>query len=293
MPKAYKIGIAQFAPALGDSAANAKRLLGFVARAKKKKLNLLVTPELALNGYLLEELAAESSLNSRSASTKKLATSARGICLVAGAAWEDNTHRISNAALVFEKGKLQGKQEKLYLPSYGMFDEARYFRAGEELKLFDLGPFKAALLLCEDAWHASLAVQAVQRGAQLLVVLAASPARGFQPGEGEPSIRRTWDRVLGAAAETLGCYVVFANRVGLEDGIGFWGGSTVISPEGQTIAHAPLYDEMLLEVELDPGAVRRARRAAPIAAMERRDFNARAFAHIAGWQLAPGKKKKR
>jgi predicted amidohydrolase len=140
-----------------------------------------------------------------------------------------------------------------------MFEEGRYFSAGRRVEAFDTKVGRIGMLICEDLWHVSLPYLLAMDGAEVLISLTASPTR--LGGEGtEADQRRVNHDHHRAYARLLSLYSVFINRVGIEDGVGFWGGSAVMDPSGQTIAASASSDEELLTVPLDENVVRRARR---------------------------------
>jgi NAD+ synthase (glutamine-hydrolysing) len=228
-----------------------------------------------------------------------LAKASRGIDILAGGVFEDNQHRYFNAAFFFRHGRLQDIHRKIYPPTYGMFDEGRYFGQGENPTLIQSACGPAACLLCEDAWHAALPLAGALMGAGLLIIPSSSPARGLgmKPGatekDGGLGIARTWQRLNRVWAQTLGVWVVYCNRVGVEDGVGFWGGSEVIGPDGEAVASAPLMKEHLLLADISQGPLRRARIASPHVRDEKLDMDARLFDQLAGWKLNPPQNRKR
>jgi NAD+ synthase (glutamine-hydrolysing) len=157
---------------------------------------------------------------------------------------------------------------KVYLPTYGLFDEQRYFAAGERIEAFDTARFgRVGMLICEDFWHLSAAAIMQAEQVDVLICLANSPARGVDG----PQIRtaETYQQLAQAFAQLLGAVVILVNRVGFEDGLCFWGGSMTVGPDGRIIARAPLLDEALTLATLDLADLRRGRLIAPLARDER------------------------
>jgi NAD+ synthetase len=158
---------------------------------------------------------------------------------------------------------------KVFLPTYGVFDEERFVEAGHELRVFDTRWGKAALLICEDAWHSLPPTVAALRGAQLVIIPSASPARGMAPSEetlARPANVARWERVARAVAEEHGVWVVVPQLVGFEGGKGFAGGSVVVSPRGEIKARGPLWEEALIEAAVDLDEIARARAEQPLLA---------------------------
>jgi NAD+ synthase (glutamine-hydrolysing) len=156
---------------------------------------------------------------------------------------------------------------KLFLPTYGLFDEERFVDRGFEVRAFDTDWGRAAMLICEDAWHSLTGTVAALDGATTIFVLSASPARGVWPREDEgpvPANLKRWERLARDIAEEQGVFVVLVNLVGTEGGKTFSGGSIVAGPYGDVRAKAPLWDETIMTITLDPEDLTRARSDAPL-----------------------------
>ena len=158
---------------------------------------------------------------------------------------------------------------KLFLPTYGLFDEERFVERGRELRAFDAPWGRAAMLVCEDAWHSITSTIAALDGAQVIFVPTAPPARGAWPREdgtpGPASVNR-WERLARDIAEEHGVFVVLANLVGSEGGKFLPGASMVAGPRGEVRGRGPLWEEGLLVASLDLGDVARARADMPLVA---------------------------
>jgi predicted amidohydrolase len=190
------------------------------------------------------------------------------VAMVVGFVEEAPGHLFHNAAVYLEGGELRHIHRKAYLPTYGIFDEQRYLAAGAAIRAFDTALGRMAILICEDMWHPAAAGIAAWDGAEILLCPSASPGRGT--GAGQPfQNSATWERVIRAYGDLFTCFVLYANRVGYEDGACFWGGSEVVGPTGESLAKACYLDEALLEFEIEPGALRRARIANPLLRDER------------------------
>jgi len=156
---------------------------------------------------------------------------------------------------------------KLFLPTYGLFDEERFVDRGFEVRAFDTEWGRAAMLICEDAWHSLTGTVAALDGATTIFVLSASPARGVWPREDEgpvPANLKRWERLARDIAEEQGVFVALVNLVGTEGGKTFSGGSIIAGPHGDVRAQAPLWDETLMTITLDPHDLTRARSDAPL-----------------------------
>jgi len=184
---------------------------------------------------------------------------------VLGFVEESTRHVFYNSAAYFENEKLVYVHRKIYLPTYGMFDESRYFGSGQKLRAFDTNLGRVAILICEDAWHPSLAFLASQDGADFLIVPSSSPYRGTSQAKLKPksAIERTWESILTTYSITYNQFVVFSNRIGYEDGVNFWGGSQIISPEGEILRKGSRSRASIYSAEIDTRDIRRSRITSP------------------------------
>jgi predicted amidohydrolase len=258
-----RIALAQTAPTLGDWAKNLETHLDAANDARRAGARVVVFPELSLAGYNLRDIVPEVAMRRDAPALARLAEAAREIDIVAGFVEESPGHRFFNAAGYFSGGRLVHVHRKLFLPTYGMFQEGREFARGETLRAFDTAHGRAGLLVCEDLWHQTCAWLLAQDGAQLIYALSNGPTRGARPGREITSIE-VWRQLLQVTAQFLTSYVVFANRVGCEDGLTFGGGSMVVDPFGRVIAALPALDEGFCTVDLPAETVRRARSAYPL-----------------------------
>jgi len=266
-----RIALAQIAPRLGDLEANLARHHELLAEARTAGAGLVVFPELGLTGYLLQDLAAEVAMRRADRRIAALAAETTGLSAVVGFVEESPDHRIFIAAALLEDGELRHVHRKVFLPTYGLFDERRFFAAGTELRAVDsrLG-VRLGLAVCEDFWHLAVPQLLALDGAQILVNISSSPGRDVaamnEVGLGTAS---SWRTMMRTYAQLTTTFVVFCNRVGVEESITFWGGSEVIAPSGETRFSAPLHDEGLFLVDVDLGELRRERIALPLLRDER------------------------
>lgn len=229
-----KVALIQSAPKLSRS--NLTEVLALVEA--NKCADVIVFPELALSGYLLQDKLFEDAWKIEE--LRDLEKASEQCDIVIGAAlWDEG--RVFNSALYFSEGKLLHIHHKNHLPTYGMFEEGRYFNAGNEIVSFQTPHGNAIMVVCEDLWRAETIGVIAKTDAEIIYVLAASPARDFTD-EGI-MIESQWDALLKSAALLSHNYVVFVNRIGFEDGLGFWGGSRVISPMGKTEYRLSLFDK--------------------------------------------------
>jgi predicted amidohydrolase len=221
-----KVSLAQISPRL-----NRNNIELHLKEIEACTADVIVFPELSLNGYLLQDKVYEDAFTVEELECFMQASHA--VDIVLGCALREN-HRIFNAALYFSKGELKHVHHKVHLPNYGMFEEARYFFKGDEIGFFDTLYGKSAIVVCEDLWRAqSIAALGLEKP-EIIYVLANSPARDFR--DDGLLIKEQWTAILKTTAILCGSYVIFVNRVGFEDGIGFWGSSMIISPSGEVEA---------------------------------------------------------
>ena len=238
-----KITLAQIAPRLNRS--NLERIIEIV-KEHKEGSDLIVFPELSLSGYLLQDKLYEDAW--RIEELEELASLSQEIDIVVGGAIGEKKV-FKNAALYFSGSALLSRHDKVHLPNYGMFEEARYFDAGSEFESFTVGEKRVSMLVCEDLWSAKMHARLHAEDPDLIIVIAASPARGF--GEEGLLIQKQWYSLLNAAALNSKSKVIFVNRVGFEDGLGFWGGSCIIDEQTNVLAKLPKYDEVVETFEID------------------------------------------
>ena len=273
-----RLALAQFKPAKGEYTANLQRIGGLLAQLGERPdpPQLVILPEAAMAGYLLEggvrEVAVTAGKLFEDLQAQHQRSGGPPLDVVVGfyERWRD---RLYNSAIYATLGGsapgIVHVHRKVFLPTYGVLDEERFVEAGHELRVFDTRWGKAALLICEDAWHSLPATVAALRGAQLVIVPSASPARGMAPGEetiARPGNVARWERVARSVAEEHGVWVAVAQLVGFEGGKGFAGGSVVATPRGEIQARGPLWEEALLETAVDLDEIARARAEAPLLA---------------------------
>ena len=261
---AFKVAIAQVNPKLGDLGSNLDLYEEKIRQGVKTGAELLLFPELSLTGYFLRDMVPGVALKLSSPEIGRLKKLSRGTAFVAGLVEESADYRFYNSAVYFEAGEIRHVHRKVYLPTYGMFDEQRYFARGDRIRAFDSRFGRMALLICEDLWHPSTAYLAALDGALAVLCPSASPLRGIAEGQPQDDNARYWELINRAYAETFGLYLVHGNRVGFEDGVGFWGGSEIVDPFGQSVAKAKYYEEDFLVAEVALESVKRKRTMAPL-----------------------------
>jgi len=239
-----RIALAQLNVVVGDLDGNVERIAGAVAEARRAAADLVVLPELAVTGYPPEDLLLRPGfVHAAREAVEEVARTCTGVvALVGGPAFDRD---LANAAFVCADGAVRGIYRKHFLPNYGVFDEHRYFAAGRELLLLELGDVLVGPTICEDVWQPGPpATDLALAGATLLVNLSASP---FHVGKAEDR-----EEMLVTRARDNAAYVAFCNLVGGQDELVFDGHSVVLDDEGEVVARAPGFEEALLLVDLDP-----------------------------------------
>jgi predicted amidohydrolase len=236
-----KVALAQVAPKL-----NRTNVQMHIDEIKKCDASVIVFPELSLNGYLLQDKVYEDAFTLDELDC--FLELSKDIDIVLGCALRKE-HRIFNTAIYFSKGAIQHTHYKVHLPNYGMFEEARYFFKGEKIEFFETFYGKTAMVVCEDLWRGeSISELSVQKP-DIVYVIAASPARDFN--EDGLLIKDQWVAILKTTAILCGSYVIFVNRVGFEDGIGFWGNSMIITPSGEVEKELKTFEVEVQKFELN------------------------------------------
>src|SRR3989449_5317031 len=274
-----RISLSQFRPTKGEYAQNVARIGGVITQAAQlnPKPDLVVFPETATSGYFVEGGVTELAVTAGTLA-RDLAAAYQGpeIDVTVGF-YERFQNHIYNSALYATVGKKKPEvrhvHRKVFLPTYGVFDEERFVDRGQDgVRSFETNwGGRAAILICEDAWHSLAATVAALEGAQLVIVPSASPARGL--GEDEdcegltlPASVVRWERIVRGIAEEHGVFVALANLVGFEGGKGFPGASAIIDPTGRVLARGPLFEEALVTADIDLDALTTARSDSPLLA---------------------------
>src|SRR6266542_2541731 len=277
-----RIALAQIAPRLGLLDENLARHHALLEDAREEGAGLVVFPELGLTGYLLQDLAADVAMRLDDPRLTELVAATRGLSAIVSFVEESADHRLFIAAALLEDGRLRHVHRKVFLPTYGLFDERRFFAAGDMLRAVPsrLG-VGIGLAICEDFWHLSAPHLLAPDGAQVLVNVSSSPGRDLATtNEVGLGTATSWRTLMRAYAQLTTSFDVFCNRVGVDESISFWGGSEVIGPSGAAIFSAPLYDEGLFFVDVDLDDVRRERFALPLLRDERPELQVRELERI-------------
>lgn len=247
VPRALRIGLAQFNPTVGDLGGNTRRMVEWIERAREEGCHLVVFPELAVTGYPPEDLVLKPSfVRDNLRYRDQVVAASAGIAVIGG--FVDLDLDIHNAAFIAYDGELKGVYHKVYLPNYGVFDEERYFRRGTRSPIYVLGGIRIGVSICEDAWYPTgpISLQA-QAGAELLVNINGSP---FHAGK-----RRSREMMIATRAMDSRAFMAWVNTVGGQDELVFDGNSVVFDPDGALVAHAGSFREDLLVADVDVGVV--------------------------------------
>ena len=256
------IALAQIAPKLGDVEANVALHLEVLEKARKKRAGLVVFPELGLTGYTLKDLTEEVALDpARDPNFQRIVAATKGLSAVVGFVEESPADRglFFNAAAFIADGRLAHVHRKVYLPTNGLFEEAKFFAPGRELRAFEAPFGRAGLLICRDFLHYGASYVHYASGADMIVCISAAPGRGVEGGDAFAT-SRMWELMGEAMSFFSTAFVVYVNRAGSEDGVTFAGGSFVYAPGGRLVAKAAYVDPDLLFCPVDIAAVREARR---------------------------------
>lgn len=260
------IALAQIDTVLGDLKANVERHLALIERAVKDGANAIIFPELSLTGYTLRDINFDIARNPyTSKEFEPLLAASNDITIICGGVECDDRGAVYNSAFLFEEGELKHVHRKIYPPTYGIFEEMRYFNNGSTLKAFTSSRLgRIGILVCEDLWHPSLPYLLAHDDAQMIITIAASPTR-LDTGDDayhstEPQNYTINREHHSAYSRLLSVYNVFVNRAGVEDGVNFWGGSEVVSPSGEVDTCCAFFAEDYKLARIQPRLVEQSRR---------------------------------
>ncbi len=237
-----KIALAQINCIVGDIAGNANKIIDYANRAYEGGASLIITPELALCGYPPEDLLFRDDFNAAcEKALQRIATSLPAITLLIGHPHQEN-HKRYNAASVIENGKIIATYHKQCLPNYGVFDEERYFEAGNTPLIFTHSGTKFGVMICADGWESAPALKASRAGAEFLLSLNASPYHMDK--------QETRYEVIAKRAKETGLPIIYTNLVGGQDELVFDGASFVLDNTGKVTQQLPSFIEALSFVEV-------------------------------------------
>lgn len=257
-----KVVLAQAAPRLGNIKKNLELHLKTIDWARREKADLVVFPELSLTGYKLRDLVETVAADpERSKEIRELKTLSRDVAIVFGFVEERASQKglFYNSAAFCAKGRILHIHRKVFLPTFGMFEELRFFAPGRNFRVFDTPWGKMGLMICRDFLHYNASYLLYAGGAETMIVISAAPGRGLSGGGGFAS-SRMWELMGEAMGRFSQAFVLYCNRVGLEDGAAFAGGSFVFDPMGRRLAQAAYFEPELLIQDLDLNRIRKARK---------------------------------
>ena len=247
-----RIALAQINTTVGDLDGNTDMILDRIEAARDAGADLVAFPELTIPGYPPEDLLLKPQfLEENRRCMETIAANSQGIAVIVGFADSGNAE-VYNAAAVASRGELLGIYRKMYLPNYGVFDEDRYFRAGDSCPVYEIDGARVGVNICEDIWYPSGPV-AMQRaaGAEIIININGSP---FHAGK-----RRFREKMLATRAADNELFLAYVNMVGGQDELVFDGASMVFDPHGEIVSAASQFAEELLILDVDVQAVFRAR----------------------------------
>ncbi len=270
------LALAQFQPRKGDHAGNLARIAAILAQAAAldPRPNLVCFPETALSGYFLEGGVREHAVTAGKLAGDLHRAYGAGpaldVCIGFYEVWRN---KLYNSAMYVSLGEtvpiIRHVHRKVFLPTYGVFDEERFVERGREIRAFDTPWGRAAILVCEDVWHSLTGTIAALDGAQIILVPTAPPARGAWPKTDDvpgPSSASRWERLARDMADEHGLFVALVHLVGSEGGKVFPGGAMIAGPKGEVRTRGPMWDEALVVARIDLDDVTRARADIPLIA---------------------------
>jgi predicted amidohydrolase len=260
-----QICLAQIPSKIGNISANAKNHIEILHKLERPNPDFVCFPELSLTGYLMKDLTYEVGPDCQIALGNIAKRTKRGQRVIIGLAKQNDLDFVENAAAIVGDRNIIGTVSKFYLPTYGLFEERRYFVPGNpntDLRTFESPSCKFGVMICEDAWHPEPIEALARLGAEVVFCIAASPARGITKSnpKNELQIESQWISILRAHAIMNTVFVAFVNRSGPEDEECFWGGSMIVSPTGEIVAKAKKFESDIVTAKIDLNEIRRVRR---------------------------------
>lgn len=258
-----KIALAQISPHLGNVQRNLDRHIHFIRKAQKNKVDLLVFPELSLTGYTLKDLVEETALNPHESSLwNKLKAESQSLSMIFGFVEEKEKGVFYNSAAFLNKGEVLHIHRKVFPPTFGMFEEKKFFAEGKNFHSFNTPFGRAGMMICRDFLHYGASYLLFAGGAELIIVPSAAPGRGFAETEGFAS-SEMWELMGQTISRFSTAFLIYCNRVGFEDGKTFAGGSFIYNPGGKLLLKAPYLEESFLIHEVNLHEIRTQRKKNP------------------------------
>ena len=269
--KTVKIALAQINSRLADVEVNLTKHLKYIDQAIAEHADVIIFPELSLCGYSLKDAVYDVAMPIGDQRLEAIRQASKKIAVIIGMVELTDSFEAKNTNAFFSGGKLIARHRKVYLPTYGVFEEKRYFTPGNRFQAFDSTLGRIGMLVCEDIWHPSSSMILALDGALAIFVNSAGVVRGVQ-GRQKPENIQNWEKLIQTSAHIYTSYFIFCNKVGVEDGLVFWGGSEIVDPLGNTVTKAPYYEEILLTAEIDWLKLKHARLHTSILSDERIDL---------------------
>ena len=258
-----KISLAQISPHLGNTEKNADQHLQLLERAKKENINLLIFPELSLTGYTLKDLVPDVAKRPETDPLfKEFKSISQDISFVVGFVEEKERGLFFNSAAYFSQGEILHIHRKVFLPTYSMFEEAKFYGQGKNFITFFTPFCHTGMMICYDFLHYSASYLLFTGGSEMIIVISSAPGRGFAE-EQTYATSHMWELMGETISRFSQTFLLYCNRVGFEDGKSFAGGSFIYNPAGQLLARASYTDEEFLVCEIDVDEIRALRKKWP------------------------------
>jgi NAD+ synthase (glutamine-hydrolysing) len=255
-----KIALAQISPHLGDVEKNLDLHFRTIQKARRGKADLIVFPELSLTGYTLMDLVPDVALDpTKHGPFQKLVSRSRAIDIVLGFVEERGRGLFYNSAAYLSGGRIVHVHRKAFLPTGGMFEEAKFFAPGKSFQTFKTSFGRTGLMVCRDFLSCGAGYALFAGRADFIIVISAAPGRGMT-AENAFVTSRMWELMGEAISYFSTSFVIYCNRVGFEDGKAFAGGSFIFGPDGRRLVKAPEAEEKLVAADLRLEDIRSARK---------------------------------
>ena len=258
-----KVALAQISPFLGDVRKYLDLHLRYFEKARKKKVDLLIFPELSLTGYTLKDLVEDVAISPEDNSIfDRLIAESRDVSTVLGFVEEKERGLFFNSAAFLSKGKILHIHRKVFLPTFGIFEEAKFFAQGKNFHTFPTPYGNTGMMICRDFLNYGAGYLLFAGGSEIMIIISAAPGRGVAGGEAYET-SRMWESMGETISRFSTSFLIYCNRVGFEDGKHFAGGSFIFDPLGQLISIASYLDEDFLVHEINLDLIREARKKWP------------------------------
>jgi len=276
----FKISLAQINPILGDIEKNLVKHIEFTEKAIVEGSKVVVFPELSLTGYTLRDLTYEVALEADSDFFKPLKEISKNIDIILGFVEKGEDKITYNSSMYLSNGEIKLVYRKMFPPTHGLFEEMRFFGKGNSYKSLVTDYGKVAVIICRDFFHPTLLSLAYLDNVDFVFAISNMPLRGTK-GE-RPHIQETVENTSNVYTNLFGFFIIYVNRVGFEDGLGFFGGSFIQSPTGKYIAKAELFNESLVTGEVNTEDIYRKRVSFPLLREEEKEVLLRNLEKLIG-----------